>query len=129
MEVQGPYPGLQMSATDDYSSQDYRWNPFDIWPWDFLNGSGTTKQNFAANNIAASTDSVTLYAKIASWGANISTGAHHIAIRLNKGNDLNSVTLNLGGQAVLIGRASKDSLIAGIELCDFVFISNWRDDE
>ena len=41
LEHQGPYPGLQKSATDDYSSQDYRWNPFDLWPWDFLNGSGT----------------------------------------------------------------------------------------
>ena len=39
MEIQGSYPGLQMSATDVYSSQDYRWNPFDLWPWDFLNGS------------------------------------------------------------------------------------------
>ena len=74
MEVQGPYPGLQISATDIYSSQDYRWNPFDIWPWDFLNGSGTATKNFTASNIVPNTDSVTLYAKFASWGANIHHG-------------------------------------------------------
>ncbi len=113
MEVQGPYPGLQMSATDTYSSQDYRWNPFDIWPWDFLNGSGTATKNFTASNIVSNTDSVTLYAKFASWGANIPTAAHNIAIRLNGGKDLNNVILNLGDQAVLSGRAPATSLKSG----------------
>ena len=113
MEVQGPYPGLQNSETDDYSSQDYRWNPFDLWPWDFLNGGGTAKKSFTTSNIAVGADSVKLYAKIASWGANISSAAHKIAIRLNKGSDLNVVSMNLGAQAVLTGWAPADSLLQG----------------
>ena len=39
--------------------------------------------------------------------------AHHIAIRLNNGGDLNAVTLNLGDQAVLTGKASAASLQNG----------------
>ncbi|MGA9407763.1 MAG: C25 family cysteine peptidase, partial [Bacteroidota bacterium] len=113
LEQQGPYPGLQQSATDDYSSQDYRWNPFDLWPWDFLGGSNTAAVNFSASNVVPNTDSVTLYAKIASWGANVTTAAHKIAIRLNGGNDLNSVTLNLGDQAVLTGKVPASSLQSG----------------
>jgi len=113
LETQGPYPGLQTSATDVYSSQDYRWNPFDIWPWDFLNGSGTATANFSVSNVVPNADSVTLYAKFSSWGANVTTAAHKIAIRLNAGNDLNTVTLNLGDQAVLSGRAPATSLNAG----------------
>ncbi len=113
MEVQGPYPGLQNSETDDYSSQDYRWNPFDLWPWDFLNGGGTAKKNFTTSSVAVSADSVKLYAKIASWGANITPAAHKIAIRLNKGSDLNVVTMNLGDQDVLTGWAPADSLPSG----------------
>ena len=111
LESQGV--GLQISATDDYSSQDYRWNPFDIWPWNFLSGSGTATQSFAVSNVAANADSVTLYAKIASWGANVTAAAHNIAIRLNGGNDLSAVTLNLGDQAVVTGKASSSSLQAG----------------
>jgi len=110
MEVQGPSPGLQNSATDDYSSQDYRWNPFDLWPWGFLSGSGTVTKYFIPTDVVTKSDSVTLYAKIASWGANVSSAAHKIAIRMNNGNDLNTVTLNLGGQNVLRGRTLADSL-------------------
>ena len=113
LETQGPSPGLQTSATDVYSSQDYRWNPFDLWPWDFLNASSTATANFSASNVVLNTDSVTLYAKFASWGANVTTAAHKIAVRLNAGNDLSTVTLNLGDQAVLTGRAPAASLTAG----------------
>ncbi|HTY10748.1 MAG TPA: C25 family cysteine peptidase [Bacteroidota bacterium] len=113
MEVQGPTPGLQMAATDNYSSQDYRWNSFDLWPWNFLGGSQTTTKTFTASNPAFDGDSVTVYAKIASWGANLTTAAHKIAIRLNKGVDLNTVTLNLGGEAVLSGKTRIDSLKFG----------------
>jgi Peptidase family C25/Interleukin-like EMT inducer/CARDB len=111
LEVQGV--GIQTSATDVYSSQDYRWNPFDLWPWGFLNGSGTATVNFPVSNVVPNTDSVALYAKVASWGANITTAAHNIAIRLNNGNDLNTMILNLGEQAVLTGRASAASLTSG----------------
>ena len=113
LETQGPYPGLQTSATDIYSAQDYRWNPFDIWPWNFLNGSGTATTNFSVGNVVSNTDSVVLYAKIASSGADVTTAAHKIAIRLNNGNDLNTVILNRGDQAVLSGRASASSLTIG----------------
>ena len=113
MELQGPQastPGLQTSATDEYSSQDYRWNYFDLWPWGFLSGLGTVTKYFIPTNIVTKADSVTLYAKIASWGADVSTAAHKIAIRMNNGVDLNTVTLNLGDQSVLKGRVLADSL-------------------
>jgi len=113
LESQGPYPGLQLSNTDIYSQQDYRWNPHDIWPWDFLNGSGTATVNFNASDIAATSDSVVVYAKFASWGASVTTAAHKIAIRLNGSGDLSTVVLNRGDQAVLSGKSPAASLAAG----------------
>ncbi|HTX19451.1 MAG TPA: C25 family cysteine peptidase [Bacteroidota bacterium] len=113
LESQGPYPGLQLANTDVYSQQDYRWNPFDMWPWNFLNGGASASASFSVSDFSLAGDSVTLYAKFASWGASVNVGAHNIALRLNSSGDLSSVVLNRGAEVVLTGRAPATALTPG----------------
>ncbi len=127
LESQGPSPGLQLSNTDIFSQQDYRWNCHDLWPWNFLNASGTAIANIIPSDVTLNGDSVVLYAKFASWGASVTTAAHKIAIRLNGGTDLNTAVLNRGDQAVLSAKIPATSLIPGenaVSLFSYPTLSN-----
>lgn len=113
LESQGIFPGLQSSNTDLYSQQDYRWNPHDFWPWNFLGANASASASFSAADIVQGGDSVTIYAKFASWGTNVVTAAHTIGIRLNGGPDLSTATLNRGDQIVLSGKTAASALAGG----------------
>ncbi|MDE3057772.1 MAG: hypothetical protein KGJ59_07435 [Bacteroidota bacterium] len=104
---------LQYCGGDIVEQQDPRWTSGDIWGWGFINANQAVSAAFTASNIDSLGDSVRVYAKFASWGADNVSPAHNIAIRLNGGSDLNSVLLNRYQQALLTGSAPVSNLVNG----------------